>query len=83
LLTFVFFFQTPELFLPYLDVFTCYIGNGMTESLMEPHLKKEAGASQSEVAFAFAVLAGSYLVTMFTMGFVGISFLKTLSFKLF
>jgi len=66
--------QSPYLFLPYLDIFACFTGNGMTEAMMEPHLKNEAGANQAEVALAFFCLGGSYVLTMPTVGYVMIYF---------
>jgi len=42
----------------------------MTEAMLEPHLKKEAAASQVQVALAFVALGGSYLITLPSVGFV-------------
>ena len=43
---FIFLFQSPAISLPFLDNFICFCGNGMIESMLEPHLKGAAGASQ-------------------------------------
>jgi hypothetical protein len=32
-----------------LDNFVCFCGNGMIESMLEPHLKESAGANQTQV----------------------------------
>ncbi len=41
--------QHPTLLIPFVDAFTCFTGNGMTEAMLEPHLKNEAGATQGQV----------------------------------
>ena len=65
-----FVFQTPMLFLPFLDIFFCFFGNGMIESMLEPHLRTAANASQSEIGITFLILGGSYMVATPVMGFV-------------
>ena len=42
----------------------------MTEAMLEPHLKDEAGATQQQVAWTFFILGGMYLITMPTIGYV-------------
>ncbi len=62
--------QHPSLLIPFVDGFTCFTGNGMTEAMLEPHLKDEAGATQQQVAWTFFILGGMYLITMPTIGYV-------------
>ena len=47
--------------LVYLDVFICITGHGMIESMLEPHLKRIAMASQAEVGVSFFILGGVYM----------------------
>jgi len=56
--------------LVYLDVFICITGNGMLESMLEPHLKRKAMASQAEVGVSFFILGGVYMVISLMGGWV-------------
>ena len=47
--------------LVYLDVFICITGLGMIESMLEPHLKRKAMASQVEVGVSFFILGGLFM----------------------
>ena len=47
--------------LVYLDVFLCITGFGMIESMLEPHLKRKAMASQAEVGVSFLIFGGVYM----------------------
>ena len=38
--------QTPAIFMPYVDNIVCFCGYGFIESMLEPHLKDAAGATQ-------------------------------------
>ncbi len=62
--------QSPTLLLPYLDNFMCFTGNGMIEAMLEPHLKREAGATQFDVAMTFLILGGCYMLTTPIWGYV-------------
>ena len=42
----------------------------MIESMLEPHLRTAANASQSEIGITFLILGGSYMVATPVMGFV-------------
>ena len=44
----------------------------MIESMLEPHLKRQAGASQTEVGLTFLVLGGVYMLSSPVCGFVSI-----------
>ena len=55
--------------MPFVDNFICFCGNGMIESMLEPHLK-DAGATQSQVGLTFLILGGVYMVTTPISGFV-------------
>lgn len=62
--------------MPYVDNFTIFCGDGMIESMLEPHLKNsEAMATQFQVAMVFFVFGGSYMLSTPAVGYV----CKTLS----
>ena len=44
-----------------MDNFFCFCGNGMIESMLEPHLKRKAGATQADVGVTFLILGGVYM----------------------
>ena len=62
--------QHPSIFMPFLDNFICFCGNGMIESMLEPHLKDAAGATQTEVGLTFLILGGVYMATTPITGYV-------------
>lgn len=55
--------------LPILDNFIAFCGSGMTESMMEPHLK-DAGATQTQVGYSFLLNGLVYMITSPIIGFV-------------
>jgi hypothetical protein len=46
--------KSLSLILPFVDLFAALCGNGMLESMLEPHLKS-AGASTVDVGISFLV----------------------------
>lgn len=62
--------------MPFVDNFICFCGNGMVESMLEPHLK-EAGATQSQVGLTFLILGGVYMATTPIAGYVTLNCLNT------
>ena len=58
--------------LPYFDAFLCSSGVGMIESMLEPHLKSKAGASQTDVGLTFLMIGGVYMFSSPVCGFVSI-----------
>ena len=58
--------------MPFLDNFICFCGNGMIESMLEPHLKDAAGATQTEVGLTFLILGGVYMATTPITGYVSL-----------
>ena len=66
----IYYFQSPLFFLPFLDIFVCFFGNGMIEAMLEPHLKDNANASQNEIGVTFLILGGVYMVASPIFGFV-------------
>jgi hypothetical protein len=42
----------------------------MIESMLEPHMKNEAGSTQMDVGLAFLILGGLYMIMSVTAGFV-------------
>ena len=49
-----------SLFLPFLDLFAALCGNGMLESMLEPHLK-ETGAGTVDTGISFLVFGCMYM----------------------
>ena len=58
--------------MPLFDNFIVLNGIGILESMLEPHMKKTAGASQTEVGHAFLIFGGSFLVSSLVAGFVSV-----------
>ena len=44
----------------------------MIESMLEPHLREDANASQDEIGVTFLILGGTYMVASPIMGYVNI-----------
>ena len=65
-------FKSPLIFLPFLDIFFSFFGNGMIESMLEPHLREDANATQTEIGITFLLLGGPYMVASPIMGYVRI-----------
>ena len=56
---------------PYVNNFVAYLGNGMLESMLEPHMKYSAAAAgQFDVAFAFVNLGVFYLLGTIIAGYM-------------
>ncbi len=68
-LTYFVLFQSPSIFLPYLDLLICFFGNGMIASMLEPHLA-EAGADPTQVGLTFLVFGAIFMVSTPLAGFV-------------
>ncbi|XP_059097397.1 MFS-type transporter SLC18B1-like [Tigriopus californicus] len=64
-------FKSFNLSLPFFDKFVLFYGNGIFESMLQPHMiNTEAQASQLEVSMAFLIVAGCYMVTTPITGYV-------------
>ena len=63
--------------LPFVDNFFCACGNGMIESMLEPHLKSAAGADQMQIGITFLILGGFYMATTPVVGYVRIPYFMT------
>ncbi len=63
-------FQHPSIFMPFIDNFICFCGDGMIESMLEPHMKNAAGSSQYDVGIAFLILGALYMSCSLIAGFV-------------
>ena len=59
--------------MPFLDLFAALCGNGMLESMLEPHLKY-AGAGTVEVGVSFLVFGCCYMLGNVLFGGVGYNF---------
>ena len=53
-----------------MDNLICFMGTGMIESMLEPHLKDKAGASQTEIGITFMIYAIVYTVAGLGAGYV-------------
>ncbi|XP_059098021.1 uncharacterized protein LOC131892249 [Tigriopus californicus] len=63
--------QSFSLSLPFLDKFILFCGNGMLESMLQPHMiNSEAQATQFEVSMAFLIMATCYVVICPIVGHV-------------
>ncbi|TRY80723.1 hypothetical protein TCAL_12990 [Tigriopus californicus] len=60
-----------SLTLPFVDNFALLCGNGMIESLLQPHMRKsKAQATQFDVSMAFLIMSAFYIVTTPVAGYV-------------
>jgi predicted MFS family arabinose efflux permease len=66
-------FTSMSLFLPFVDLFAALCGNGMLESMLEPHLKF-AGASTVDVGVSFLVFGCCYMFGNLLFGAVSCYF---------
>ena len=57
------------------------MGTGMIESMLEPHMKDKADASQTEVGLTFMIYALVYTVSGVAAGYVIIEIILKLFFK--
>ena len=64
------------LLLPFLDLFAALCGNGMLESMLEPHLK-DSGASTIDVGVSFLVFGCCYMLGNVLFGGVRVQTLST------
>lgn len=63
-------FRSGSILLPYLNNFLCICGSGMIESMLEPHMKNNAGADQVDVSNAFLIFGAFYMVFTPIIGYV-------------
>jgi hypothetical protein len=68
------FFQHPSIFMPFFDNFLCFSGFGMIESMLEPHMKNNAGSTQLDVGMTFLIIGGLYMTSSVTAGYVSLFF---------
>ena len=64
------YFQTPKICLSFLDNLICFMGTGMIESMLEPHMIKEAHSSHEEVGLAFMIYSLVYTLASPLAGYV-------------
>jgi len=72
---------SPSILLPYFDAFLCSSGVGMIESMLEPHLKSKAGASQTDVGLTFLIIGGVYMFSSPVCGFVSMMISSFIRFR--
>ena len=63
-------FQSPTIFIPFLDTFIVFTGFGFVAGMLEPYMKKIVGATQAEVGTAFLLEGVAYTVTSLAAGLV-------------
>ena len=68
-------FKSLSLSLPFMDLFAALCGNGMLESMLEPHLKY-AGASTVDVGVSFLIFGCCYMLGNVLFGGVSSSFVQ-------
>ena len=64
--------RCPTLLLPFLDVFICFLGNGLIESMLQPYAVQQ-GATIAQVGIIFLALGGSYMFVTPVAGMVSSS----------
>jgi len=74
--------RSPPLMLPFVDLFSALCGNGMLESMLEPHLKS-VGASTLDVGVTFLIFGLSYMIGNMLFGSAIDKFGRPLLFSLF
>ena len=62
--------QSPKIFSSCVDNVICFMGTGMIESMLEPHMKENANASQTDVGLTFMIYALVYTVAGLSAGYV-------------
>ncbi len=58
------------LIFPYMDNFMAYMASGMITSMLEPHMKRNADATQMQVAVAFLLLGIVYMSCNIVAGYI-------------
>ena len=61
------FLEQPQMLLPFIDLFAAMCGNGMLESMLQPHLKIY-GASKIDVGITFLLYGCFYMVANLIVG---------------
>ena len=61
-------FQTPAMFWPLIDVVIYFTGYVMIESFWTPYLKSSIAATHYQVALAFFITGGSYVLSSILSG---------------
>ena len=62
--------KSPTLFLPFVDLFAALCGNGMLESMLEPHLRNSTHAATMDVGVAFLIFGCCYMLGSMLFGTV-------------
>ena len=68
-----FIMQSPKICSSFVDNLICFMGTGMIEAMLEPHMKEKVNATQNEVGLAFAIYAVAYTVAGVGAGYVSMS----------
>ena len=62
--------QSPKICSSFVDNLICFMGTGMIESMLEPHMKEKANASSFEIGLTFMIYALVYTVAGLAAGYV-------------
>ena len=62
-----------------MDNFVCFFADGMIRGMLEPHLRKEANATQTDIGVTFFIQGGIYMISNPIAGMVRKTKLKDLS----
>ena len=62
--------QSPKICSSFVDNLICFMGTGMIEAMLEPHMKEKVNATQNEIGLAFAIYAVAYTVSGVGAGYV-------------
>jgi len=63
-------FSNIGVLLPFIDAFVCFLGDGVSQAMLEPHLSKNANATQTQVALTFSIMGGVFTVSTPLVGYV-------------
>ena len=56
----------------FVDNLICFMGNGMIDSMLEPHLRDAVGATQIEIGVTFMIDGIVYTISGIGAGYVSI-----------
>ena len=65
-------FQYPSIILPFLDNFVSVSATGIIDSMLEPYMKKETGATQMDVGISYLFSGLFYVIGNPIAGWVSI-----------
>ena len=73
---FYIYIQSPKICSSFVDNLICFMGTGMIDSMLEPHMKNTANATQTEVGLTFMIYAFVYTVAGLIAGYVSLELVQ-------